>query len=67
MQTFNALANSFDLEDKSQFLIVAAELAIVSSSQQVQAADPVFLIQSLVLFLKVAIASSQVATSVMFG
>jgi len=64
---FKAFANDFAFEDKSHFLIVAAELAIVASSQQVQAADPVFLMQSPVLFLKMMIAASQAATSVMFG
>jgi len=64
---FKDFANSFAFEDKSHFLIVAAVLAMVASSQQVQASAPVFLMHSVVLVLKVAIASVQVETSVMFG
>jgi len=64
---FSALANSFDFEDKSHVLIVAAVDAMVASSQQVQASDPVFLMHSPVLFLNVVMAVLQIVTSVMLG
>jgi hypothetical protein len=47
--------------------MVVAALAIVVSSQQVQAADPVFLRHSPVLFLNIVIAALQIVTSVIFG
>jgi len=67
VQFFKALAKFFECEDKSHFLIVVAAVAISVSFQQVQAADPDFLMHAAVLFLKVVIASVHAATSVMFG
>jgi len=67
VQFFSALANSFDCADKSHVLIVAALDAMVASSQQVQASDPVFLMHSPVLFLNVVMAVLQIVTSVMLG